>query len=86
MAHIDVSASEKTANPEESASPSSVWVTAHASSSFPTSDFFEIVALSEPLDRAMLGAKASREQIAEAIQGKVVGWGLWTASAERRWG
>ncbi|TPX10852.1 uncharacterized protein E0L32_008241 [Thyridium curvatum] len=47
--------------------------------------FFQVVALSEPLDRVLLQAKATREQVADAIQGKVLGWGLWTASCERRW-
>lgn len=48
-------------------------------------DFFFVVALSEPLDRDMLQARATREQIAEAINGKVLGWGQWFGSCERVW-
>ncbi|KAL0930951.1 uncharacterized protein CTRU02_213686 [Colletotrichum truncatum] len=47
--------------------------------------FFEVVALGEPLDRTMLEARATREQVAEAVKGKVLGWGLWVGSCERRW-
>ncbi|KAH9243871.1 hypothetical protein COL154_003618 [Colletotrichum chrysophilum] len=47
--------------------------------------FFEVVALSEPLDKSMLEARATKEQVAEAINGKVLGWGLWIGSCERRW-
>ncbi|CAI0655881.1 unnamed protein product, partial [Colletotrichum noveboracense] len=36
--------------------------------------FFEVVALSEPLDKSMLEARATKEQVAEAINGKVLGW------------
>ncbi|KAI4599723.1 hypothetical protein KJ359_001459 [Pestalotiopsis sp. 9143b] len=48
-------------------------------------DFFFVVGLSENLDQRMLEAKATREQIAEAIQGKVVAWGQWFGSCERTW-
>lgn len=50
-------------------------------------DFFQIVALSEPLPKALLEAKPqpTREQIAEEIQGKVLGWGLWVGQYERKW-
>lgn len=47
--------------------------------------FFQVIALSEPLDPNLLKAKARREQIGEAIVGKVLGWGLWVGVAERRW-
>ncbi|GKT46704.1 UPF0132 membrane protein [Colletotrichum spaethianum] len=47
--------------------------------------FFEVVALSEPLDKQMLEARATKEQVAEAIVGKVLGWGMWVGSCERRW-
>lgn len=49
------------------------------------SDFFFVIGLSDTLDRQMLEAKATREQIAEAIQGKVVAWGQWVGSCERVW-
>jgi hypothetical protein len=48
-------------------------------------DFFTIVALSEPLDKAMLKKRATRDEIAEAIQGKVLAWGKWVCVAERTW-
>jgi phosphatidylethanolamine-binding protein (PEBP) family uncharacterized protein len=48
-------------------------------------DFFQVVALSEPLDKALLKKQASRDEIAEAIRGKVLGWGMWTGVAERKW-
>ncbi len=48
-------------------------------------DFFEVIALSEPLDKGLLKSKITREQAAEAIKGKVVGWGMWVGSCERRW-
>lgn len=39
-------------------------------------DFYQIVALSEPLDTQLLSSTASRDQIADAINGKVLGWGV----------
>lgn len=52
-----------------------------------SADFYQIVALSEPLPKDLLTSKPqpSREQVAEKIQGKVLGWGLWVGSYERRW-
>ncbi|KAK3942989.1 PEBP-like protein [Diplogelasinospora grovesii] len=47
--------------------------------------FFEVIALSEPLDKELLKTRPTREQIAEAIQGKVLGWGMWVGVAERKW-
>lgn len=50
-------------------------------------DFFQVVALSEPLPKALLETKPqpTREQIAEEIRGKVLGWGLWVGQYERKW-
>lgn len=48
-------------------------------------DFFQVVALSESLDKKMLKSRVTREQVAEAVRGKVLGWGLWIGSCERRW-
>ena len=48
-------------------------------------DFYFVVALSVPIEAAWLEAKAMREQIANAIVGKVVGWGQWVGSCERKW-
>ncbi|GKT53886.1 hypothetical protein ColTof4_06048 [Colletotrichum tofieldiae] len=47
--------------------------------------FFQVVALSEALDKNMLEARATREQVAEAVVGKVLGWGMWIGSCERKW-
>lgn len=44
-----------------------------------------MVALSEPLDSEMLKARVTREQVAESIKGKVLGWGMWVGSCERKW-
>lgn len=50
-------------------------------------DFYEIVALREPLPKDFVSSQPSptREQVAEKIQGKVLGWGLWVGSYERKW-
>lgn len=48
-------------------------------------DLFQVVALSEPLDRKMLESRATREQAAEAVKGKVLGWGVWIGACERKW-
>ncbi|GJC80705.1 hypothetical protein ColLi_03543 [Colletotrichum liriopes] len=45
----------------------------------------QVVALSEALDKNMLEARATREQVAEAVVGKVLGWGMWIGSCERKW-
>ncbi|KAJ7663849.1 phosphatidylethanolamine-binding protein [Mycena polygramma] len=47
--------------------------------------FYEVIALEEPLDPKLLSSKATREQIADAIVGKVLGWGMWIGSYERVW-
>ncbi|OTB06889.1 hypothetical protein M426DRAFT_318604 [Hypoxylon sp. CI-4A] len=47
--------------------------------------FFEVVALKKPLDPSLLTATTTREQVAEAIVGKVLGWGMWVGVAERKW-
>ncbi|TQN65551.1 UPF0098 protein [Colletotrichum shisoi] len=46
---------------------------------------FQVAALSEPLDRKMLESRATREQAAEAVKGKVLGWGVWIGACERKW-
>lgn len=48
-------------------------------------DFFEVIALKEPLDPSLLRANKTREQIADAIVGKVLAWGMWVGVAERKW-
>ncbi|KAH7258181.1 hypothetical protein FSOLCH5_002525 [Fusarium solani] len=47
--------------------------------------WFEIIGLSEPLDEKLVTSKPTREQVAEAINGKVVVWGRWMGQCERRW-
>ncbi|KAI1312209.1 PEBP-like protein [Xylaria venustula] len=47
--------------------------------------FFIVTALNEKLNPKLLTAETTRDQIAEAIEGKVLGWGMWTGTAERRW-
>ncbi|KAJ7302928.1 phosphatidylethanolamine-binding protein [Mycena albidolilacea] len=47
--------------------------------------FYEVIALGEPLDPKLLNSKSTREQIADAIVGKVLGWGMWVGSYERVW-
>ncbi|KAI1417766.1 PEBP-like protein [Hypoxylon sp. FL1857] len=47
--------------------------------------FFEVIALKEALDPSLLSATTTREQIGDAIVGKVLGWGMWVGIAERKW-
>ncbi|KAJ7308514.1 hypothetical protein DFH08DRAFT_719746 [Mycena albidolilacea] len=47
--------------------------------------FYEVIALGEPLDPKLLNSKSTREQIADAIVGQVLGWGMWVGSYERVW-
>ncbi|KAI1460656.1 PEBP-like protein [Annulohypoxylon moriforme] len=47
--------------------------------------FFEVVALKEPLHPSVLSATTTREQIADAIVGKILAWGMWIGVAERKW-
>lgn len=39
--------------------------------------FFELIALSAPIDRSRLSDRATVREIADAIYGRVVGWGAW---------
>ncbi|KAF1849000.1 PEBP-like protein [Cucurbitaria berberidis CBS 394.84] len=47
--------------------------------------FFEVVALSECLDPGMISKVPTKDELEEAIVGKVVGWGLWEATYEQKW-
>ncbi|KAI1105941.1 PEBP-like protein [Jackrogersella minutella] len=47
--------------------------------------FFEVIALKEPLHHSLLDAATTREQVADAIQGKILAWGMWVGVAERKW-
>jgi hypothetical protein len=44
-----------------------------------------LVALSKPVDHAKLSARATKEELAAEIVGKVVGWGAWVGVFERKW-
>ncbi|KAK2050814.1 PEBP-like protein [Colletotrichum somersetense] len=46
---------------------------------------FQVVALNEALDKKMVEGRATRDQFVEAVKGKVLGWGMWTGSCERKW-
>ncbi|KAL1980075.1 hypothetical protein VTN96DRAFT_4664 [Rasamsonia emersonii] len=46
--------------------------------------FFQLVALREPIDVSKLSSPATKEEIVEQIDGKVVGWGLWMGIWERK--
>ncbi|KAI9734269.1 MAG: hypothetical protein M1834_002373 [Cirrosporium novae-zelandiae] len=47
---------------------------------------YEVIALKEPLDIKPSDAKSmTREQVADAIVGKVAGWGMWVGVFERKW-
>ncbi|KAK1980856.1 phosphatidylethanolamine-binding protein [Colletotrichum cereale] len=46
---------------------------------------FQVVALSEALDKKMLEGRATKGHFTEAIKGKVLGWGMWVGSCERKW-
>ncbi|OCL09898.1 PEBP-like protein [Glonium stellatum] len=45
---------------------------------------YTLVALKEPLDTSKMSALATKKEIAEAIQGKMIGWGLWIGLFERK--
>ncbi|KAF5594813.1 aspartic-type endopeptidase opsb [Fusarium subglutinans] len=47
--------------------------------------WFEVIGLNQPLDEKFKTSKPNRDQVAEAINGKVVVWGRWMGQCERRW-
>ncbi|KAL6903002.1 PEBP-like protein [Trichoderma evansii] len=47
--------------------------------------FFDIIALSEPLDEKLAASKPTREILAKEVEGKVLGWGRWIGQCERVW-
>jgi phosphatidylethanolamine-binding protein (PEBP) family uncharacterized protein len=44
---------------------------------------FDVIGLREPL--VGLGDGATKEEVGKAIEGKVIGWGRWMGTFERRW-
>ncbi|THW82048.1 hypothetical protein D6D17_09511 [Aureobasidium pullulans] len=47
--------------------------------------FFQLVALNEPLDKALLGDFPTLTIIKRAIKDKVAGWGVWVGVWENKW-
>ncbi|KAF2805369.1 PEBP-like protein [Mytilinidion resinicola] len=47
---------------------------------------YTLVALGEPLDAGAMSAVATKKEIAGAMEGKVVGWGVWVGLYERKRG
>ena len=47
--------------------------------------FYTLVALKELLDTSKMSPVATKKEIAEAIQGKIIGWGQWIGLFERKW-
>ncbi|KAK9235716.1 phosphatidylethanolamine-binding protein [Lipomyces kononenkoae] len=47
--------------------------------------YYTLVALKEPLDTSKMSALATKKEIAQAIEGKMIGWGQWVGLFERKW-
>jgi phosphatidylethanolamine-binding protein (PEBP) family uncharacterized protein len=47
--------------------------------------FFTLIALNERVDSSKLSTLPTAEEMAGAIEGKVVGWGEWIGVYERKW-
>jgi len=45
---------------------------------------YEVIALKEPLDEKKLSVVPTKDEVAEDIKGKVVGWGVWVGVYEHR--
>lgn len=47
--------------------------------------FYQVIALSEKVDqKGFAAAKPTREELAKAIEGKVLAWGMWVGVFERK--
>ena len=47
--------------------------------------FYQVIALSEKVDqKGFAAAKPTREELAQAIEGKVLAWGMWIGVFERK--
>ncbi|KAL2020562.1 hypothetical protein VTK56DRAFT_8150 [Thermocarpiscus australiensis] len=47
--------------------------------------FFQLVALSEKLDPDKISPVPTKEEVQEAVKGKVAAWGMWEGVYEHRW-
>ena len=47
--------------------------------------FFTLIALSEPVDASKMSPLPTVEEMAKEIEGKVLGWGEWVGTYERKW-
>ncbi|OJJ42843.1 hypothetical protein ASPZODRAFT_28925 [Penicilliopsis zonata CBS 506.65] len=47
--------------------------------------FYTLIALGEPINRDKLSTVTTADEVAREIEGKVVGWGEWVGSFERKW-
>jgi phosphatidylethanolamine-binding protein (PEBP) family uncharacterized protein len=47
--------------------------------------FYTVVALSQPVDVSKLSPRPGKDELAVAIEGKVLGWGEWIGVYERKW-
>lgn len=47
--------------------------------------FFELVALTQPVDTSALSASPTADEILRVIDGNVAGWGVWVGVFERKW-
>ncbi len=46
---------------------------------------FDVIALKEKLGEAALSEVPTKEEVAKAMEGKIVGWGRWIGCFERKW-
>jgi len=47
--------------------------------------FFQVVALKETLDTATLSPVATKAELVQAIEGKILGYGIWIGVFEEKW-
>ncbi|MCJ1389779.1 hypothetical protein MMC18_002636 [Xylographa bjoerkii] len=47
--------------------------------------YYQVIALTEPMDTTKMSASPTRSEMAAGIAGKVAGWGAWVGNFERKW-
>lgn len=47
--------------------------------------YYQVVALNEPLNLKAMSPIATKAELEKAVEGKVLGWGLWIGVSERKW-